>query len=127
MFRPCEVVVQSTVVKGRPVMGLIPWTSNCRLFQPNDYGSRRQSRPPNQAHAGGHPQSRHCSLRDYHLKPYTEIGLVLSSVPSQAAEETLSEMFQTKGVGSCGDVGEDHAHILVDFGADYHSRAGGGL
>ena len=35
-------------------MVLIPWTSNCRLFQSNDYVSRRQSRPSNQAHAGGH-------------------------------------------------------------------------
>ena len=51
--------------KGRPVMGLIPWTSNCRLFQSNDYGTRRQSRPLNQAHAGGHLQNRHCSLKYY--------------------------------------------------------------
>ena len=29
--------------------------ANCRLFQSNDYGIRRQSRPPSQAHAGGLP------------------------------------------------------------------------
>ena len=60
-------------------MGSIPWTSNCRLFQSNDYGSRRQSRPLNQAHAGGHLQSRHCSL-NYHdrflITPGNENGRV---------------------------------------------------
>ena len=42
-IKPALRNVQSTVAKGRPVMGLIPWTSNCRLFQSNDYGSRRRS------------------------------------------------------------------------------------
>ena len=59
------VIVQSMEVKGCPVMGLIPWTSNCRLFQSNDYGSRRQSRPPKQAHTGGHLQKPPLFTEDY--------------------------------------------------------------
>ena len=31
-------------------MVLVLRTSNCRLFQSNDYGTQRQSRPPNQDH-----------------------------------------------------------------------------
>ena len=49
-------------------MGLVPRTSNCRLFQSHDYGTRRQSRPSNQAHdRAATPKSRHCSLKRYLL------------------------------------------------------------
>ena len=44
------MTVQFTVASGRYVIGLVLRTSNCRLFQSNDYGTRRQSRPMNQPH-----------------------------------------------------------------------------
>jgi hypothetical protein len=49
-----EVTAQLTVAKGHSVMGLVFRTSNGRFFQFNDYGPRRQSHPPKQAHGGGH-------------------------------------------------------------------------
>jgi hypothetical protein len=42
--------------RAAPGMGLVPRTSNRRLFQPDGYGAGWQSRHPNQANAGVHPQ-----------------------------------------------------------------------
>ena len=94
------VIVQSTVVTGRPVMGLIPWTSNCRLFQSNDYGTRRQSRPPNQAHAGCPPQSRHHSLKAYNLAETIWFYTIQCGIPPEmrlinAARQTIVDAVKT--------------------------------